>query len=136
MFILPEQVRNKQFEINSKAQDKCSKGPYVSITTSRCVTCLGVDLDAELTFATHVKRVSARRFYQLRQLLSIWPALSADDVKIIVHALVASRVDYCDSISYQAAAASTHVCAQRCSASGGQKKQNARASRQFCDDLH
>jgi len=33
-----------------------------NITTSRCVTCLDVDFDAELTFATHVKRVSARYY--------------------------------------------------------------------------
>ena len=63
--------------------------------------CLGVDLDAELTFATHVKRVC---FYQLRQLWCIRSALSADNVKMLVHALVASRVDYCNSILYQVAA--------------------------------
>ena len=41
-----------------------------SIMTSHCVTDLGVDIDAELTFVTHVKRVAIRCFYQLRQLWS------------------------------------------------------------------
>jgi len=35
---------------------------------------------------------------------SIRPALSADNVKMLVHAVVASRVDYCNSILYQVAA--------------------------------
>ena len=36
-----------------------------SIKTSPIVTCLGVKIDAELTFSTHVKQVAARCFYQL-----------------------------------------------------------------------
>ena len=46
----------------------------------------------------HVKRVAARCFYQLRQLWSICPVLSADNTRMLVHALIASRVDYCNSI--------------------------------------
>jgi len=76
------------------------------ITPSPTVTvsCLGVDVDAELTFATHVKRVAACCFYQFSQLWSIRPALSADNARMLVHALIASRVDYCNGILYQAAA--------------------------------
>ena len=37
-----------------------------SIKTSPVVTSLGVKIDAELTFSTHVKQVAARCFYQLR----------------------------------------------------------------------
>jgi len=69
-----------------------------SITTSLNVTSLGVHIDAELTFATHVKRVAARCFYQLRQLWSIRPALSADNARMFIHALITNRVDYCNSI--------------------------------------
>jgi len=74
------------------------------ITTSHNVTCLGVAIDAELTFATHVKRVASRCFYQLRQLWSVRPALSVDNAKMLTHAFIASRVDYCNSILYQTAA--------------------------------
>ena len=75
-----------------------------SIATSHNVTCLGVVMDAELTFATHVKRVASRCFYQLRQLWSLRPALSADNARMLAHAFIASRVDYCNSILYQTAA--------------------------------
>ena len=56
-----------------------------SIKTSPVVTCLGVKIDAELTFSTHVKHISARCFYQLRQLWSIRPALTSDSAIILIH---------------------------------------------------
>ena len=36
-----------------------------SIKTSPVVTCLGVKIDAELTFSTHVKQIAARFFGQI-----------------------------------------------------------------------
>ena len=78
-----------------------------SIKTSPIVTCLGVKIDAELTFSTHVKQVmqvAARCFYQLRQLWSIRPALTSDNAMMLIHALIASRVDYCNSVLFQTAA--------------------------------
>jgi len=64
-----------------------------SIKTPPIVTCLGVKIDAELTFSTHVKLVAARCFYQLRQLWSILPALTSDNAIMLTLALIASRVD-------------------------------------------
>jgi len=74
-----------------------------SIATSHNVACLRVVIDAELTFATHVKRVASRCFYQLRQLWSVRPALFADNARMLA-AFIASRVDYCNSILYKTAA--------------------------------
>jgi len=95
-----------------------------SIATLRCVTCLGVDLDDELTFATHMKRVSARCFYQLCQLWSIRPALSANNVKMLVHAFVCQSRGLLQQhlvASCGRPPTSSSICAQRCSASRGQK---------------
>ena len=75
-----------------------------SIKMSPVVTCLGVKIDAELTFSTHVKQISARCFYQLRQLWSIRPALTSDSAIMLIHVLIASRVDYCNSVLFQTAA--------------------------------
>ena len=76
----------------------------LSIRTSPIVTCLGVKIDAELTFSTHVKQVAARCFYQLRQLWSIRPALTSYNGIMLIHALIAIRVDYCNSVLFQSAA--------------------------------
>jgi len=63
-----------------------------------------VAIDVELTFATHVKRVASSCFYQLRQLWSVRPALSVDNVKKTGSCLITSPVDYCNSILCQTAA--------------------------------
>jgi len=57
-----------------------------------------------IPFATHVKRVASRCFYQLRQLWSVQPALSVDNARMLAHAFIASRIDYCNSVLYQTAA--------------------------------
>ena len=74
------------------------------IAPSPTVTCLGVNIHPELTFASHTKRVAARCFYKLRQLRTIRHSLSADNARMLVHALVSTQVDYCNSILYQVAA--------------------------------
>ena len=45
------------------------------------VTVLGVVLDPEMTFATHIGRLAGRCFYQLRQLRSVRSALTLDASK-------------------------------------------------------
>lgn len=62
------------------------------------VTLLGVMVDRELTFATHIRRLAARCFYQLRQLRTIRRTLTLDAAKTLVHASVTSRLDYCNSV--------------------------------------
>jgi len=67
-----------------------------SIKTSPIVTCIGVKIYAELTFSTHVKQVAARCFYYsfancgpFDQLL-----LFTDNAIMLIHAVIASPVDY------------------------------------------
>ena len=86
----------------------CDNSDCATTTTRSCVTRLGVDLDAEqLTFATHVKRVSAKLDASTSSdSCGLFPpaAFSADNVKMLVHVLVVSRADYCNGILYQVAA--------------------------------
>jgi len=42
-----------------------------AVNLLRAVTCLGVTLDQELTFADHIRRLTGRCFHSLRQLRSI-----------------------------------------------------------------
>ena len=74
------------------------------IAPSASVVFLSVHIDPELTFALHVKRVVARCFHHLRQLWTIRRAPSDDTARILVHALISNRVDYCNSILHRIAA--------------------------------
>ena len=62
------------------------------------MTCLGVDIDSELKFALHIKRLAERCFYHLRQLHSIRWSLNTDATNTLVNAFITGRVDYCNSV--------------------------------------
>jgi len=53
---------------------------------------LSVNIDPELTFALHVKTVVARCFHHLCQLWTIQRALSDDNARMLVHALISNYV--------------------------------------------
>ena len=68
------------------------------INQSDDVTVLEVVFDPEMTFRTHIKRLTGKRFYQLRQLRTVRGVLTLDASKAVVHAFVSSRVDYCNGV--------------------------------------
>ena len=68
-----------------------------SLPVATQVTCLGVVFDRELTFSKHVT-VVPRCFYHLRQIRAVRKSLTTESVKTLVHALIASRLDYCNSV--------------------------------------
>ena len=72
----------------------------VAIHVSTEAMCLGVLLGSTLTFASHVRHVSGKSFYHLRQLKTVRRSLSDAAAKTMVHAFIISRVDYCNSVLY------------------------------------
>ena len=68
------------------------------VTQSDDVCLLGVQLSSDLSLDKHVNVVSAKCFFQLRHLRRIRHSLDDDSVATLVHAFVASRVDYCGSL--------------------------------------
>jgi len=62
------------------------------------VRVLGVQLSSDLSLDKHVNIVSAKCFFQLRQLRHIRRSLDDDYDATLVHAFVASGVDYCGSL--------------------------------------
>ena len=53
-----------------------------------------------MTFAENVKKLAGSCFYQLRQLRTVRRSLTTDAETTLVHALISSRVDYCNSVLY------------------------------------
>jgi len=68
------------------------------IQVSDVITCLGVVIDSQLTFAHNVKKLAGSCFYHLRQHRSVRRSVTTDAAKTPVHALMSSRVDYCNSV--------------------------------------
>ena len=61
---------------------------------------LDVILDNELTMLPHANSIVRGCFYHLRQLRSIRSPLTDSAAKTIVHTLISSRIDYCNSVLF------------------------------------
>ena len=70
------------------------------ITPSSTAKNLGVIFDNELTMNPQINAITSSCFYQMRQIRSIRKLLTTDAAKVLVHAFISSRVDYCNSIYY------------------------------------
>ena len=76
----------------------CIRLGNVDIPFSSKVNCLGVILDAELTMVQHIRGVTSRCFYHLRQIRAICKSLTVETAKLLVYAFVNSKLDYCNSV--------------------------------------
>ena len=70
----------------------------VAVDLLHSVTCLGVSIDQELTFADHIRSLACRCFFWIRQLRSVRRTLTSDTTIALVNALIISRLDYCNSV--------------------------------------
>uniref|UniRef100_A0A8C5WC16 Reverse transcriptase domain-containing protein n=1 Tax=Leptobrachium leishanense TaxID=445787 RepID=A0A8C5WC16_9ANUR len=70
----------------------------ITISPSNQVRCLGVTLDSALSFIPHILSLSSSCRYQLRNIYRIRPFLTAVTTKQLIHALVMSRLDYCNNL--------------------------------------
>ena len=59
---------------------------------------LGVMLDSNMTMSQHVLRVCQNCYFQIRLIRRLGKALSVESKLLLVHALVHSRLDYCNSV--------------------------------------
>ncbi|KAL0153125.1 hypothetical protein M9458_051581, partial [Cirrhinus mrigala] len=69
-----------------------------SQTTKSQVRNLGVILESDLSFSSHVKAVTKSAYYHLKNIARIRCFVSSQDLKKLVHAFITSRVDYCNGL--------------------------------------
>uniref|UniRef100_A0A670HMU9 Reverse transcriptase domain-containing protein n=1 Tax=Podarcis muralis TaxID=64176 RepID=A0A670HMU9_PODMU len=70
----------------------------VTVPLKDQVRSLGVILDSQLSMEAQVKSVSRAAVYQLHLVRRLRPYLPADCLARVVHALVISRLDYCNAL--------------------------------------
>ena len=76
-------------------------GAGVLVKQSDKIKLLGSTLDNKLTLTGHVNAVCKETFFHIRALRHIRRVLTEDTAKIVVCALVGSRLDYANSIMYE-----------------------------------
>lgn len=85
----------------------------LSVETKDQVRNLGVLIDSDLTFNSHIKSVTKTAFYQLKNISRIKGFMSQIDQEKLIHAFISHRLDNCNGLltglhpkKYQTAAAS------------------------------
>uniref|UniRef100_A0A3Q3FRJ7 Reverse transcriptase domain-containing protein n=1 Tax=Labrus bergylta TaxID=56723 RepID=A0A3Q3FRJ7_9LABR len=97
------QLNNSKSEIivfnppNTTHISKSSLGPLFT-NVQPTARNLGVTFDCNLTFESHIKTVVRSSFFHLRTISKIKTILTQRDLEKIIHALIFSRLDYCNSL--------------------------------------
>ena len=68
------------------------------ITNTTVVKNLGVYIDSKLKLSTHIHKIVSSSFNTLPNISRIRHHLDCDSTKILVQALIISRLDYCNSL--------------------------------------
>ena len=70
----------------------------IALASNETVRNLGVIFDPDLSFDLHWKQISRTAFFHLRNISKIRNVLTQKDAEKLVHAVVTSRLDYCNSL--------------------------------------
>ena len=85
----------------SKIQDLHIQIANGKIQSTHSARNLGIFLDENMTMTDQVKKICQFAYFQIRNINSIRKILSDDTVSVLVHALITSRLDNGNSLSYR-----------------------------------
>uniref|UniRef100_A0A3B1J4V1 Reverse transcriptase domain-containing protein n=1 Tax=Astyanax mexicanus TaxID=7994 RepID=A0A3B1J4V1_ASTMX len=68
------------------------------LNTKDQVRNLGVIIDSDLSFASHIKSITNTAFYHLKNIARVRCLVSQQDLEKLMHAFISSRVDYCNGL--------------------------------------
>ncbi|KAK0143133.1 hypothetical protein N1851_018750 [Merluccius polli] len=70
----------------------------LSLKTRDQVRNLGVLIDSDLTFSSHIKSITKTAFYHLKNISRVKGFMSQTDQEKLIHAFISSRLDYCNGL--------------------------------------
>ncbi|KAI5085265.1 hypothetical protein C0J45_6403, partial [Silurus meridionalis] len=83
----------------NKLSDYVASLDGVSVSACTAVKDLGVIIDPSLSFESHVNNITRIAFFHLRNIAKITNMMSLQDAeKLLVHAFMTSRLDYCNAL--------------------------------------
>ena len=71
-----------------------------NITPVSNVRNLGFLFDSNLSMSSHITKVCSTSFYHLHNIKRMSKYLSHNSLKILIHAFITSRLDYCNGLFY------------------------------------
>ena len=56
------------------------------------------NFDQSMSFEAHVKMLTKSCFFHLRNIAKLWSVVSRNEMEMLIHAFISSRLDYCNSL--------------------------------------
>ncbi|XP_032872790.1 uncharacterized protein LOC116970201, partial [Amblyraja radiata] len=84
-------AKEEQLKVSTQLQ-------MVMLKTTNQARNLGVVMDSDLNFNSHIKTVTKSAHYHLKNISRIKGLMSQQDLEKLVHAFIFSRLDYCNSV--------------------------------------
>lgn len=76
----------------------CAQLQLAMLKTTDQARNLGVVMDSDLNFNSHMKMITKSAYYHLKNISRVRGLMSQQDLEKLVHAFIFSRLDYCNSI--------------------------------------
>ena len=97
--------KTKLFKIINARHRPCPPIDHIEVSNfkirpSETVSNIGVTFDRHMSLDQHVTNVCKACFFHLRNIAKIRDYLSTADTEILVHALITSKLDSCNSLLY------------------------------------
>ena len=86
-----------QYQLNKLDRSSCLRVGDNDIRSVACTRNLGVWIDEITSMSTHMKKACSGAFFHIHNIRRIKKYLSLDSLRIIVYALITSRLDFCNS---------------------------------------
>jgi len=111
--VIVEWMHSNKLQLNKQKTEFCVfSSPYFAnyvdvdslmfgtdkIESSQLIRNLGVHMDSTLSMVQHVNQIRKTGFYYLNWVKKVRPFLTDYAAKAIIHALVISRLDYCNAV--------------------------------------
>ena len=93
LLLYPKSLQNKVIIKGTMFDEKC-------VRFSDCVKNLGVWLDKNLNLDKHVNHIVSHCYKLLKDIRRIRNVLSKEHTEMLIHAVITSRLDYCNSLFY------------------------------------
>uniref|UniRef100_A0A3Q3NKS8 Uncharacterized protein n=1 Tax=Mastacembelus armatus TaxID=205130 RepID=A0A3Q3NKS8_9TELE len=85
-------------EIKNQRESVISHLESLSLKFKNQVRNLGVIMDSDLNFNSHIKSITSSAFYHLKNIARIKGSMSKPDLERLIHAFISSRLDYCNGL--------------------------------------
>ena len=95
MIVNPDKFQATLLEKRNENNQSCLKTNNQTIKTTNCVKLLGINIDCELHFDSHISDLCKNESMQLNALKRLKAYIENKEMKILINSFIYSNFNYC-----------------------------------------